>query len=138
MANSLFGRLCGRLTPTPARGRGTTSLVIFDLDYEAGRLFLVLTNTGQEPALSVRVDFDGPLRGLGGTHDFADLPIFAGLPVLRPGKVIRLFCEAGPAIGRIGRIGVTVHWSTVDGLGQSARYEHDVAVFRDWPELIAR
>jgi hypothetical protein len=86
--------------------------VVFDLDYEDGRLFFVLTNTGSEPALEVDVEFDRPLRGLGGTREFADLPVFSCLPVLRPGKEIRLFFDAGPTISLVGRFTATTQWRT--------------------------
>ncbi len=136
MPEGLFGRWCRR-PEAPARSRAGP-LVVFDLDYSDGVLHLVVANTGDEPAFDVRVAFDGPLPGLGGERDLARLPLFDGLPMLRPGKEIRLFCDAGAAVGRIGRIGATVHWRGNDGSSGRARYEHDTAVYGQWPEIVTQ
>ncbi len=138
MANggSFFGRLIDRLFGRPSAARGG-GLVVLDLDYEAGRLHIVLANSGSEPALNVSVDFDRPLMGLGGSEDFATLPVFSDLPVLRPGKAIRLFLDAGPSISAIGPFTATVRWQATSGASRRARYRHDTAIFRRWPEVIA-
>lgn len=132
----IVNRFFQRLFSPNSGGREQPSFVVFDLDYRNGRLFLILTNTGSEPALDVSVEFDRPLRGLGGTREFADLPIFRGLPVLRPGKEIRLFFDAGPAISSVGQFTATTRWSTPGGDCHATRFRHDTSVFRDWPEVV--
>jgi hypothetical protein len=117
-----------------AHAAGTRAFVVLDLDYAAGVLHLVLANTGAEAALDVSVTFDRPVVGLGGQLDFAKVPLFSGLSVLRPGREIRLLCEAGPAITGIGRFRATVRWSTPDGGRHRADFEHDTALYRLWPE----
>lgn len=127
----LLHRLLGQSPQTSA-----APLIVLDLDYSQGRLFMILANTGTEAALDITVTFDKPLTGLGGTRDFSSLPLFSGLPVLRPGREIRLFFEAGPSIGSIGRFTARTHWSSVTGAEQVAEYVHDTAIYRAWPEAI--
>ena len=136
MADGLLGRWCRR-PKVPVQER-VGPLVVFDLDYVDGALFLVVANTGDETAFDVRVAFDDALPGLGGELDLAGLPVFSGLPLLRPGREIRLFCEAGAAVARIGRIVATVRWRTPAGVAGSGRYEHDTALFRQWPQLVCQ
>lgn len=129
----VVGRWLRRLIG-PLPRASTAPLVVFDLDYANGRLFMVLTNTGTEPALDVSVAFDKPLPGLCGTKDFATLPLFSRLPVLRPGREVRLFFDAGPSIGAIGRFSAAVKWSLACGDARSATYVHDTAIYKHWPD----
>ena len=62
--------------------------VILDVVFDRGLLFLVVANTGDRPAHSVRIKFDKPFGGVGGTKKMQRLALFRRLEFLAPRKSI--------------------------------------------------
>ena len=78
---------------------GTRSAeVVLDVDVERDRVHLVLANCGDAVATDVQVKFSRALVGLGGSMRISDLPFFAKLGVLRPGRTVRIFWDAAPSL----------------------------------------
>jgi hypothetical protein len=112
--------------------------VILDVAFERGLFFLVLENLGDEPAHSVRVRFDGPLRGLGGERRIDRLQLFRRLEFLGPGRQVRVFLDRSAlffARDEATAFGVRVAWRTDHGARRSREIRHDLAAYRDFPYL---
>jgi hypothetical protein len=108
--------------------------VLLDVVFERGLLFLELRNLGREPALDVSCAFDPPLRGLGGSRDVTELPLFRNVTLLAPGRSIRTLLDTSAAWfarNEPTSVRVTVSWSTPAGGRRSARLEHDLSIYRD-------
>ena len=120
-----------RLTPP---GPGDPE-VLLDVECVEERLYLVLANVGPATAFRVRVDFQRPLVGVGGEVVVSDQRIFRMLPMLRPGKEIRLFIDARDALLKRRQAKVIVatvvyHSRTKRWLGE--RFRHDLRMWDDW------
>ena len=112
--------------------------VLLDIEHDRGCLFLVLANVGSATAFDVRVTFDKPLLGAGGTVDIATLEIFRKLPILRSGKEIRVFVDVARELlvrrgGKQVRAQVTYRTRARAQLGEI--FSHDLRMWRDWPEV---
>jgi hypothetical protein len=55
--------------------------VMLDVVFDRGLLFLVVTNTGDRPAHSVRVKFDKAFGGVGGTKKVQRLAAIPGVEI---------------------------------------------------------
>ena len=113
---------------------------MLDLDVEAGRVHLVLTNCGDAVATNVGVEFSRPLIGLGGSVDVSELPVFKRLGVLRPGRTLRIFWDAAAALGdQAAPFSASVSWSDRSSRArQRVEYEHDPSIYVRWPECVDR
>jgi hypothetical protein len=108
--------------------------VIVDFAFEDGLLFIDVVNVGDLPAHRVRVRFDPPFRGLGGTRKASSLSLFRRLEFLAPGKRIRAFLDRGDAYfarGEPTRIDVAVSWLTDERRRRARELRHDLEVYRD-------
>jgi hypothetical protein len=102
--------------------------VILDLEFEDGLLFLVLENIGRRPAHAVRVRFAGPLHGLGGEKRIDRLQIFRRLELLD--RAALLFAREEPTV-----LEARITWRTDDDGRGSRTVRHDLAAYRDFPNL---
>jgi hypothetical protein len=112
--------------------------VILDVELDRGVLFLVVENLGDLPAHNVRVRFDQPLHGLGGEKRVDRLQIFRRLEFLGPRRRIRVFLDRTALL--FGRdeptdLAVTVTWRTDEGHRRRREIHHDLAAYRDFPNL---
>ena len=112
--------------------------VVLDVELDRGLLFLVVQNLGDLPAHSVRVRFDQPLHGLGGRRRVDRLQIFRRLEFLGPHRRIRVFLDR--TLLFFGRdeptdLAVTVTWRTDEGFRGRREIQHDLAAYRDFPNL---
>lgn len=108
--------------------------MILDVTFEEGLLFLDLVNLGELPAHRVRVRFDPPFGGVGGTRRISSLSLFRRLEFLAPGKRIRAFLDRSAAYFASGEptlIDVTVSWRTDEGSRRSRQLRHDLEIYRD-------
>jgi hypothetical protein len=108
--------------------------VIVDVVFERGLLFLVVTNTGDRAARSVRVKFDRPFTGVGGTKRMHRLALFRKLEFLAPRKSIEVFLDRSDAYfarGEPTELGARVTWRTPDGARRAATIHHDLEIYRD-------
>ena len=114
--------------------------VVLDVEVEHHRVHLVLANCGDAVATDVQVKFSRDLAGLGGSLSVSTLPVFTRLGVLRPGRALRIFWDAAPALlaqrAPIAPFVATVSWSERSRPRQSADYHHDLSIYKDWPEAI--
>lgn len=108
--------------------------VIVDVAFEEGLLFIDVVNLGDLPAHRVRVRFDPPFKGLGGTRKISSLSLFRRLEFLAPGKRIRAFLDRSDAYfarGEPTRIDVAVSWVTDENRRRGRQLRHDLEVYRD-------
>ena len=108
--------------------------VILDVRFEHGLLFLVVTNTGDRPALSVRVRFERGFTGVGGTKRMHRLALFRKLEFLAPRKSIEAFLDRSEAYfarGEPTELTARVTWRTPDGHRRAATIRHDLEIYRD-------
>ncbi len=108
--------------------------VILDVVFERGLLFLSLANIGDRPAHRVRVRFEEPFTGLGGTRRIDRLALFRRLEFLAPRKGIRLLLDRSAsyfARAEPSKLTADVSWRTADGARRSQVIHHDLDVYRD-------
>jgi hypothetical protein len=114
--------------------------VILDLAYEDGDLFVSVWNIGAAPARDVRVRFDRPLVGAGGTRIDA-LRLFRGIPFLAPGRRITAFLDTAAGCASRGddtAFTATVTCSDETGARYETRCPHDLAIYADLPARLRR
>jgi hypothetical protein len=112
--------------------------VVLDVELDRGLLFLVIQNLGDLPAHSVRVRFDQPLHGPGGGRRVDRLQIFRRLEFLGPRRHIRVFLDRTAlffARDEPTDLSVTVTWHTDEGFRGRRQIQHDLAAYRDFPNL---
>ena len=108
--------------------------VILDVVFRQGLLFLVLANTGERPALAVRVKLDAPLTGVGGTKRLDRLALFRKLEFLAPRKSIEVFLDRSDAFfarDEPTRLAAAITWRTPEGERRSTTIVHDLEIYRD-------
>ncbi len=114
--------------------------VLFDLDFEDGIFFLVLSNVGSAPAYDVRVEFDRPVKELGGTVTVSEMRLFKGLSLLRPGKTIRLFVDTAEQRFRkrtTNPISARVYYRDHGRRKFSEAFRHDFGIYQDWISIVS-
>jgi hypothetical protein len=112
--------------------------VVLDVDYTGGVFELVLVNIGAEVAHDVRVKFSRKVVGADGLVVTA-LPVFDGLRTLRPNREIRVFVDSADALFRRRKsnaFSATVLWRDDARQEHTARYRHNLDVYRNFPERI--
>jgi hypothetical protein len=108
--------------------------VILDVVFERGLLFLVVANTGDRPAHSVRIKFDKPFGGVGGTKKMQRLALFRRLEFLAPRKSISVFLDRSAsyfARDEPTQLTAAVSWRTSAGERRSCTINHDLEIYRD-------
>lgn len=108
--------------------------VILDVVFDRGLLFLVVANTGDRPAHSVRIKFDKPFSGIGGTKKMQRLALFRRLEFLAPRKSISVFLDRSAsyfARDEPTQLTVAVSWRTSTGERRSTTIHHDLEIYRD-------
>jgi len=108
--------------------------VVVDVHFEDGLLFVSVSNIGDEPALRLSCRFDNELRGLGGTKNLAELPLFRNIEFLAPGKEIRTLLDSSSAFfGRDEptKLAVTISYHDAAGREHETTIHHDLAIYRE-------
>jgi hypothetical protein len=108
--------------------------VLVDVVFDRGLLFLVVANTGDRPALEVRVKFDRAFTGVGGTKRMHRLALFRKLEFLAPRKSIEVFLDRSDAYfarGEPTELTARVAWRTPEGARRAATIRHDLEIYRD-------
>ena len=108
--------------------------VILDIVFDRGLLFLVVENIGDLPAHSVRVKFDKPFSGVGGTKKMQRLALFRKLEFLAPRKSISVFLDRSAsyfAREEPTQLTAAVSWRTSAGERRSSTIHHDLEIYRD-------
>jgi hypothetical protein len=108
--------------------------VIVDFEFERGLLFLVVRSLGDRPALDVKVEFDKPVKGLGGTREVNRLALFSKLRFLAPGKEIRTLLDSSAAYFAREEptlLTATVSYRTATGERHRHAITHDLSIYRD-------
>jgi len=116
------------------RPDGQDPEVILDVVFERGLLFLVVSNIGDRPAHAVRVKFEQPLSGLGGTKRIDRLALFRKLEFLAPRKSVEVFLDRSDAWfarGEPSQLAAAIAWRTPEGERRSATVRHDLEIYRD-------
>ena len=108
--------------------------VILDIVLDRGLLFLVVANIGDRPAHSVRIKFDKPFGGVGGTKKMQRLALFRRLEFLAPRKSISVFLDRSAsyfAREEPTQLTAAVSWRTSAGERRSTTINHDLEIYRD-------
>jgi hypothetical protein len=108
--------------------------VIVDVEFERGLLFLVVRSLGDRPTLDVKVEFDKPVKGLGGTREVNRLALFSKLRFLAPGKEIRTLLDSSAAYFAREEptlLTATVSYRTATGERHRHAITHDLSIYRD-------
>ena len=108
--------------------------VILDVVFDRGLLFLVVANTGDRPAHSVRIKFDKPFGGVGGTKKMQRLALFRRLEFLAARKSISVFLDRSAsyfAREEPTQLTAAVSWRTSAGERRSCTINHDLEIYRD-------
>ncbi len=108
--------------------------VILDVVFDRGLLFLVVANIGDRPAHSVRVKFEQPFSGVGGTKKMQRLALFRKLEFLAPRKSIEVFLDRSAdyfARGEPTQLTASISWRTPEGARRSSTIHHDLEIYRD-------
>jgi hypothetical protein len=108
--------------------------VILDVVFDRGLLFLVVANTGDRSAHRVRVKFDKPFVGVGGTKKMQRLALFRRLEFLAPHKSISVFLDRSAsyfAREEPTQLTAAVSWRTPAGERRSSTIHHDLEIYRD-------
>ena len=116
------------------RPDGQDPEVILDDVIERGLLFLVVSNIGDRPAHAVRVKFEQPLSGLGGTKRIDRLALFRKLEFLAPRKSVEVFLDRSDAWfarDEPSQLAAAIAWRTPEGERRSATVRHDLEIYRD-------
>lgn len=117
----------------PPRPAGEPEVIV-DFIFEQGLLHVSVANIGATAAHKIRVKFDQPFRGLGGTREISKLRLFRNLEFLPPGKQISSLIDTAPAFfERREPLKLAATISFLDRFG--TRYErlvnHDLSVYTD-------
>jgi hypothetical protein len=108
--------------------------VILDVVFDRGVLFLVVENIGDRPAQSVRIKFDKPFSGVGGTKKMQRLALFRRLEFLAPRKSISVFLDRSAsyfARDEPTQLTAAITWRTSEGERRSSIIYHDLEIYRD-------
>jgi hypothetical protein len=126
--------------PHPERPLGARceADVILDVVFCDGWLLLSLANIGGAPAHGVRVRFEEPFTGLGGTKRIDRLALFRKLDFLAPRKAIRVLVDRSAAYfarDEPTTLVARVSWRADDDSRRARVVRHDLDVYRDLPYL---
>lgn len=108
--------------------------VILDVLFERGLFFLVVANIGERPALRVRIRFEQPFTGVGGTKKMHRLALFRRLEFLAPGRSIEAFLDRSAsyfARDEPTQLTVALSWRTPEGERRASTIHHDLEIYRD-------
>jgi len=108
--------------------------VILDVVFDRGLLFLVVENLTDRPAHAVRIKFDKPFSGVGGTKQMQRLSLFRKLEFLAPYKAIEVFLDRSAsyfARDEPTQLTAAISWRTPEGARRSATVHHDLEIYRD-------
>ena len=108
--------------------------VILDVVFERGLLFLVIANIGERPALRVRIRFEQPVTGVGGTKKMHRLALFRRLEFLAPGRSIEAFLDRSAsyfARDEPTQLTAALSWRTPEGERRASTIHHDLEIYRD-------
>ena len=108
--------------------------VILDVVFERGLLFLVVANIGERPAHRVRIRFEQPFTGVGGTKKMQRLALFRRLEFLAPGRSIEAFLDRSAsyfARDEPTQLTAALSWRTPEGERRSSTIHHDLEIYRD-------
>jgi hypothetical protein len=120
----------------PGPGEGE---VLLDVELAGGALWLVLVNPSDHAVFNVSVVFGEPLMGIGGERDIAQMAVFRELPLLRPKREIRVLVDVARELfarRQSMRLEAHVHWQSRAGDRFSQTFKHDLAVWKDFGELL--
>ena len=108
--------------------------VILDVVFDRGLLFLVLENTGDRPAHTVRVKFAERFSGVGGARRIDRLSLFRKLEFLAPWKSIEVFLDRSAdyfARDEPEQLTATISWRTPEGERRRTTIAHNLEIYRD-------
>jgi hypothetical protein len=110
--------------------------MILDFEFDDGALFILLRNIGSRPACQVRTVVEPPIRGLGGSQQLGELPLFRGIPFFAPAKQIRFLLDSSALYfsrGEPTRLTARISYSDDKGRRFETVVRHDLEIYRSLP-----
>src|SRR5256886_17242375 len=117
----------------PKRSVRSEPDVIVDFIFDAGLLFIAISNLSDRPAYKVSVKFDCRIYGFGG-RDICALPLFRNLEFLAPHKTITTFLDSSGSYFSSGgptKISARVAYHDFRGTKKVATINHDLEIYRE-------
>jgi hypothetical protein len=108
--------------------------VIVDFEFDRGLLFVLVRNLSGRPALDVKVEFDKPFKGLGGSREMNRLGLFQRIRFLAPGREIRTLVDSGAAYFARKEptlLTAAVSYRTAAGERRLHSITHDLSIYHD-------
>ena len=106
--------------------------VIVDLIFEDGLFFIAVQNISDVPAYKVSTRFKPSFRGVEGTKQTSELPLFRNIEFLAPRKEIRTFLDRSALyFHRQEPLLITAQISYEDGNGikYATTIRHDLSIY---------
>ena len=108
--------------------------VIVDFIFEDGVLMVAVSNIGSGPAEDVRVRFHPSFKGLGGSVEIGEMPLFQNIGFLAPAKAIRTLLDSSAAYfnrDEPDRITAVISFRDRSGNEHTSTIRHDLSIYRD-------
>ena len=119
----------------PMRDERCDAEVILDVVFDRGLLFLVVANTRRPAGARVRIKFDKPFCGVGGTKKMQRLALFRRLEFLAPHKSITVFLDRSASYFARGRADAAHRRGLLADArrasGAASTIHHDLEIYRD-------
>ncbi|MDQ3697402.1 MAG: hypothetical protein M3373_05185 [Gemmatimonadota bacterium] len=108
--------------------------VIVDFTFDRGLLHVAVVNAGDAAAYRVRVAFDKPFHGLGGTCEVSALRMFRLIEFLAPQKRIETFLDTSSAYfarREPTRLTATISFRDAQRRKHTRDITHDLGIYKD-------
>ena len=113
--------------------------VIADIIFRDGLFLISIENISDEPVKQVSVHWEPGFRGLGGTQNTSELPLFKNIEFLAPHKSIATMLDSSRAYFQRGepvRLTARVRYQAADRKIHTAVITHDLSIYQDLTYLI--
>ncbi|MFX0202031.1 MAG: hypothetical protein ACFFCW_38455 [Candidatus Hodarchaeota archaeon] len=122
-----------RKIPESATKRKPPPKVIVDFIFNEGLFFISVKNIGTQPAYKVSIRFDPQIKGVGGTKNISDLPLFHNIEFLAPQKEITTFLDTAAfyfARKEPTKIAINVIYQDFQHRQYTTTIKHDLEIYR--------
>ena len=122
-----------RKVPGSTAERRPPPKVIVDFIFSEGLFFVSIKNLGTQPAYKVSIQFDPEIKGVGGTKNISDLPLFRNIEFLAPQKEITTFLDTAALYftrKEPTKIAIDVTYHDFQHRQYTTTIKHDLEIYR--------
>jgi hypothetical protein len=115
-------------------GMASDPFVIVDFVFDRGLLSIAVKNIGTLPAYDVQVDFSEKIKGLDGTVEISELPLFRDLAFLPGGKEITTLLATSTSYFQLEQptqIKTCISWRNLSGDSIQTTIRHNLEIYRE-------